>query len=342
MRFELTDEQRGFASSLDDLLGAAETTTVARAWAAGEHETGLKLWKRLANLGVHGLCIPESAGGLGATALDVVVAFEQLGRHLAPGPYIESVALAPALLAAAGAPTSDRLASMSVGTTIITLAVPPHTPYALDADIATSTLLLGGSRLTELTEAAVGPLHRSVDASRRLFSVTRGDDVATLDPTVVEGAMDFAVLACTAQLLGAGERLLTETVEYAKARTQFGRPIGQFQALKHAMADVRVALDFARPLVYGAALSAGSADGSRDVSAAKVAVGDAAYSASRVALQVHGAIGYTAEHDLGLAITKVRALFNAWGTASLHRARVLASLVERPESTPEPTVTKEA
>jgi hypothetical protein len=117
-------------------------------------------------------------------------------------------------------------------------------------------------------------------------------------------------------------------VTYAKQRRQFGRAIGEYQALKHAMADVRVALDFARPLVHVAALSlhAGSGDATRDVSAAKVAAGDAAYAAARTSLQVHGAIGYTAEHDLGLWILKVRALVTAWGTPAFHRARVLEAI----------------
>ena len=329
MRFDLTDEQRGFADSLGDLLDGTDVAAGARAWAAGEHEPGLMLWKRLADLGVHGLCVPEHSGGLGAEPMDVVVAFEQLGRYAVPGPWVESVVLAPALLSAADGAAEDRLASLAEGTAIATVAVPPYTPYGLDADIATDILLLGGGRLTELSRAVAGDLHRSVDGSRRLFSLTRGDAVATLDASVVEGAMDSAVLACAAQLLGAGERLLLESVEYAKARRQFGRPIGAFQALKHAMADVRVELDFARPLIYGAALSLGSPEGSRDVSAAKVAAGDAAYSASRVALQVHGAIGYTAEHDLGLWITKVRALVAAWGTPALHRDRVLSAIAGR-------------
>jgi len=94
---------------------------------------------------------------------------------------------------------------------------------------------------------------------------------------------------------------------------------------------VRIALDFARPLVHGAALSisTGSTTASRDVSAAKVSAGDAAYLASRVALQVHGAIGYTAEFDLGLWINRVRALVGAWGGAAHHRSRIADSLGER-------------
>ena len=134
------------------------------------------------------------------------------------------------------------------------------------------------------------------------------------------GAFDLAVLATSAQLLGLGEHLLTASVDYVKQRRQFGREIGSYQAIKHALADVRIALDFARPLVLGAALDAVPA------SAAKVAAGDAAYLASRVALQVHGAIGYTAELDLSLWILKVRALVGAWGTPAFHRSRVLQSL----------------
>jgi hypothetical protein len=138
-----------------------------------------------------------------------------------------------------------------------------------------------------------------------------------------------AALAVAAQLLGVGEHLLDQSVGYAKARRQFGRPIGEYQAVKHALADVRVALDFARPLVYVAALAlAGpTAEATRDVAAAKVAASDAAYNAARTALQVHGAIGYTAEYDLGLWITRARALTGAWGTAAEHRATVLDALV---------------
>ena len=116
--------------------------------------------------------------------------------------------------------------------------------------------------------------------------------------------------------------MLERSVEYAKQRTQFGKPIGGFQAVKHLLADVHVGLEFARPLLFGAALTLDP----RDVSAAKVACGDAAYRAARTGLQVHGAIGYTAEYDLALWLTKVRALVNAWGTQREHRDRIRAAL----------------
>ena len=304
MRFELTSEQEDFAQTLDKLLSAADTVAAARAWAEGDSGPGLEVWRRLADLGVTTLLVPDSQGGMGATPVELAVALEALGRHAVPGPWVESVALLPS---ATHSPSAQRL---------VTVAAPPHTPYALDADVADATYVLGedGVRL-----ASVGELVRSVDPTRRLFAVTPGDPAEVEAP---DGAFDLAVLATAAQLLGCGERLLADTVEYAKQRRQFGREIGSYQAIKHALADVRIALDFARPLVLGAAVEGSP----RDASAAKVAAGDAAYLASRVALQVHGAIGYTREYDLSLWITKVRALVGAWGTPAFHRARVLESL----------------
>ncbi|MGI6876533.1 acyl-CoA dehydrogenase family protein, partial [Amycolatopsis sp. 3B14] len=133
-------------------------------------------------------------------------------------------------------------------------------------------------------------------------------------------AFDLGVLAVAAQLLGAGQWLLDASVAYAKQRSQYGRLIGEYQAIKHLLADVATHLELARPLVHGAAVTGSP----QDISAAKVKAGDAAYLAARTALQVHGAIGYTAEHDLGLRLSKVRALTGAWGTGAFHRERVLA------------------
>ena len=129
-------------------------------------------------------------------------------------------------------------------------------------------------------------------------------------------------------LLGAGRALLEASVRHASVRAQFGRPVGAFQAVKHKLADAAIALEFARPLLdaAAAALADGSATCGRDVSAAKVACADAASLAARAALQVHGAIGYTAEHDLSLWLTKVRALVAAWGSQAEHRERVMAAL----------------
>lgn len=315
MRFELTEEQRDFAAALEKLLAAADTVKVARAWAADDTTPGLALWRRLADQGVSALLVPEDEGGMGASPVELVIALEAIGRHVVPGPFVESAAyLATAL---AGSPRTG----IAEGT-VATVAVPPHVPYAVDADVAEQVYVAGSETLRS---GNARERQQSIDLTRRLFAVegldTVGAPAATVDP------FDAAVLAVSAQLLGLGERLLEGTVEYVRQRRQFGREIGSYQAVQHQLADVRIALDFARPLVYGAALSLGSPDGSRDVSAAKVAAGDAAYLASRVALQLHGAVAYTQELDLSLWILKVRALVSAWGTAAYHRQRVLGALV---------------
>ena len=263
--------------------------------------------------------VPEEQGGLGGTAVDLVVAFEVLGHHLAVGPWIESAAyLARAL-------DGDDLAAVAEGA-VATVAVPPLVPYALDADVASLVFVpvrwwFRDGRWRSLLN------HRCCAPSTRpgACSTGSGGRAARRASRTTRDAFDLAVLACSAELLGCGERLLADSVDYVKQRKQYGRTIGSYQAIKHSLADVRIALDFARPLVLGAALD-DDRPIARRVSAAKVAAGDAAYLASRVALQVHGAIGYTAEFDLGLWINRVRALVGAWGGSAYHRGRIADSL----------------
>lgn len=314
MRFALTDEQAAFGRALDDLLAGSDTPAAARAWADGDTGPGLATWKRLADLGVVALVVAEADGGLGGSYVDLAVAHEALGRHLAVGPWIESGAyLATALTGADAA----RIAEGAVAT----VAVPPVTPYALDAEVADQVWVRTTDGLVPAAPRATVP---SVDATRRLCRVEGGAD------TEPDRAFDVAALACAAQLLGAGERVLADSVAHVSQRHQFGRAIGSFQAVKHRLADVRIALDFARPLLFGAALALDGAGGAaaRDVSAAKASCADAAWLAARAGLQVHGALGYTRELDLGLWLLRIRALVPAWGTPALHRARVLSALVD--------------
>src|SRR5262249_60910723 len=135
-------------------------------------------------------------------------------------------------------------------------------------------------------------------------------------------AGEAGTLACAARLPGAGRALLEASVRHARQRSQFGRPIGSFQAVKHQLADVAIGLEFARPLLGEAAVTLTP----RDVSAAKVACAGAAQRAARAALQVHGAIGYTQEHDLHLWLTKVRALAGARGSQAGDRAPGMAAV----------------
>jgi alkylation response protein AidB-like acyl-CoA dehydrogenase len=299
MRFQPSSEQTAFAASLRDLLSAADVPTVTRTWAAGDQAPGRKLWQRLGELGLM---------ELGAQPVELVMAFEELGRAAVPGPYVESVAVLPALL-----PDADPGA-------MATLAMPPHVPFAVDGSVADAVYLVEDGRLSR---ASVTATAASVDKARLLAEVRATDSLGEVDAAAAFGR---GALATAAQILGAGTALLERATAYAKQRVQFGKPIGSFQAVKHQLADAAVGLELARPLMFGAALALDTPTATRDVSAAKVACTDAAYRASRVALQVHGAIGYTAEYDLALWLTKVRALMSAWGTQRVHRDRVLAAI----------------
>ena len=311
MKFALDEQQRDFAASIDAALGAADLPGAIRAWADGDVAPGRKVWEQLANLGVTALIVPEKFDGLDADPVDLVVALERLGRWSVPGPVAESIAVAPILLA-----DDERSAQLASGELIATLALPPHTPRAVDAEAAGLVLLADENGVTQ---ASVGECHRSVDPSRRLYDVTATGDAWQAD---IKRAYEFGALATAAQLVGGAEALLSETVDYAKQRTQFGRAIGSYQAIKHKLADVHIAIELARPLVYGAALSLEP----RDVSAAKAAASEAGLLAARSALQTHGAIGFTQEHDLSLTLLRVQALRSAWGTPEAHRRRVLEAL----------------
>ncbi|WP_442812597.1 acyl-CoA dehydrogenase family protein [Streptomyces sp. NBC_01210] len=204
--------------------------------------------------------------------------------------------------AAVGAGTRDRIG--------------PATPRADGTD---------GSRYAQLLIApGHGPVHTSADPARRLARPGAGGEVLAEGPHVAAAAAyaaDVAALTTAAQALGVGLALLDRTVAHAKRRRQFGAAIGSFQAVKHRLADTLIGLEFARPLLYGAALSMAATD----IAAAKATAGEAAYAAARTALQLHGAVGYTDELDLSLWLRKARPLRDAWGTPAQCRARVLAA-----------------
>ncbi|KUH99547.1 acyl-CoA dehydrogenase [Mycolicibacterium acapulense] len=317
MNFELDEQQRDFAASIDAALGAADLPGAVRAWAAGDTSPGRKVWAQLTDLGVTALLVPEKYEGIEAHPVDLVVAAERLGRWCVPGPVVESIAVAPILLA-----DDERCAGLASGELIATVALPPQVPRAVNADTAGIILVAVDG---EVRDGAAGAEHESVDPSRKLFDVNASGDGRPAD---VARAYEFGVLATAAQLVGASQAMLDMSVEYAKQRSQFGKVIGTYQAIKHKLADVHIAVELARPLVYGAALSLadGSADTARDVSAAKAAASDAALLAARSALQTHGAIGFTQEHDLSLWLLRAQALRSAWGDPAVHRRRVLEAL----------------
>jgi alkylation response protein AidB-like acyl-CoA dehydrogenase len=316
MDFLLDPEQREFAGSLHAMLTAADTPSVVRDWSRGDHASGRALWSRIAEAGVFALAVPEAYEGLGPRPVELALAFVELGRHAVPGPLVETVTAA-ALLASPDdtGPAKRLLPALASGETMATVA--RDGAYALDGEAADVPLSLTSEGL--YLAPGHGPARPSLDPARRLTRLTPGGELLSSRPPVA-AALALARLTTAAQALGVGLALLDKTVAYVKQRTQFGTPIGSFQAVKHQLADARTALGFARPLLLGAALTMTA----QDVAAAKVTACEAAYRTARTALQLHGAIGYTAEYDLSLWLTKARALRTAWGGPDECRDAVLS------------------
>jgi alkylation response protein AidB-like acyl-CoA dehydrogenase len=312
VRFAFSDEQLAMRDAVRAFLEKECPPKVVRdAWTNDTGRSGL--WPRLGELGVLGVLAPEADGGFGGDELDLVLLLEETGRAALPEPVVEHAAVAIPLL------DGTRAAAAASGD--ITVTVLPPSGLAPYADTADLVLVDGG-----LVETGALQLreHESVDRSRRLFAINR-------PPTWTDGdALNRAALGLAAQLVGLAGHMLTTTVEYAKERHQFGVPIGSFQAVKHHLADVALALEFARPLVYRAAWSVArrDADRSMHVGMAKARASEAALRSGRVALQVHGAIGYTTEYDLHLWMKRAWALAASWGDAAWHDDRVGRAILD--------------
>ena len=329
MRFQFTDDQVLFRDAVRDLLD--NECPAAHVRAMWDSATGRdpELWDKLAGMGVVGMTVPETHGGLGLDEVDLVLILEATGRAALPEPLVETTAVGAPMLCDVGA--LDRLPRDG----IVTVGL-EALPYVADAHVADLLLLQRGDEVYALTPNAVeiAPLP-SVDRARRIFNVTwtpaEGARVAAgadADGAVAR-AFDRGALATAAQLLGVADRLIETAADYAREREQFGKPIGSFQAVKHHLANALLALEFARPVIYRAAYSVAHehADTATHVSMAKAYASDAATLAARTALQVHGAIGYTWEHDLHLWMKRAWALAAAWGDASWHRERVAQAVL---------------
>ena len=229
--------------------------------------------------------------------------------------------------------TTGAVVATDLGTTGTAAAIDPGASGAVvaAAGFAEAFLLVSGRglQLYEAHEVDVEPVE-TVDASRHCGRVRpRGEGrPVTEDPAAVAAAFDRGALGAAAELLGLSRAMLALTVDYASQRHQFGKPIGSFQAVKHHLANARLEIEFAAPAVLYAAhaVARGQPDAARAVSQAKWLAGAAAAVTGRAALQCHGAIGYTTEHDLHLYLKRSWALARTWGGADFHADRVAASI----------------
>ena len=338
MRFAFTDDQLMFRDAVADLLGNECPPEKVR-WSWNDNKgRDPQLWAALAAMGVIGLTAPEDNGGLGMNEVDLLPILTEAGRAALPAPLLETTAVVIPLLAesAPDALAATWLPGLSDGSVIATVSLEGQ-PFVSDAHIAD---LLVAERAGSLFAVPGEKLRLtpqvSVDGARRLFTAewdeADAELIASGDAAVAAVALAFnrGAVAAAAELIGMAERMIAMTVEYVVARQQFGVPIGSFQAVKHHLADAELKVSFARPMVWNAAyaLANGGEDLDRSVSMAKCFASDAAEVVARKALQCHGAIGYTTEHDLHFWLKRSWALAAAWGDASWHRRRVAALLLD--------------
>lgn len=336
MRFAFTDEQEQFRSSVRELLRRECPPALVRAaWREGDGRSAT-LWRRLAELGLVGLTVPERLGGVGGDELDLVLPLEETGRAALPAPILETTAVGVPLLGESEALAAEWLPRVASGDAILTVGLEGQ--RVADAHVAALLLLEHAGEVHAVKPSAVTlEAERSVDGARRLFRVRWAPTPGTrlcAGPAArraLGAAFDRGALATAAQLLGLGQHMLDLTVAYVKVREQFGRPIGSYQAVKHHLANALGALELARPVVYRAAhaVARGERDRGLHVSMAKARAAEAAALIASAALQCHGAIGYSFEHDLHLWMKRAWALRAVWGDPAWHRARVGRIVLDR-------------
>jgi alkylation response protein AidB-like acyl-CoA dehydrogenase len=338
VRFAFSEDQLLLQKTVRDFLRAECTPERVRALWETESGRSAELWKKLAHVGLPGLLVPDAQGGMGMDEGDAVLLFEECGRAALAEPVVATAAVGAPLLAelADGALAARWLPRVAAGDALLAVGHPANT-FVADAHVADLLLLpdpAGDLHAVPRAEVQL-TAQPANDPSQRLFEVrftasaascvARGDAARAL----LAAALDRGALASAAQLVGAADRLIELAVGYASQRKQFGRPIGSFQAVKHLLANAKVRLEYARPLVYRAAWSVARNDPRRALhtAMAKAEAGEAAALAARSALQVHGAIGYTWEQDLHLWMRRAWSLDLAWGSRAFHRARIGAAVL---------------
>jgi alkylation response protein AidB-like acyl-CoA dehydrogenase len=304
-----------------------------------------------------GVAIAEAHGGLGLGTVEVCVLLEEVGRHAAPAP-VASTALVLGALADAGeidrveqllaanavgcvawSRRADAVLAESDGASWRLTGRADPTPYAPSASVAVVVAAAAdgpGLFAVDLDEHGRPEREPAMDRTRELGWLTFDGTPARVlgDAAGVEAFVNRGATFAAAEMLGGAERALELAVEYAKDRVQFGRPIGSFQAVKHRCADMLVDVEGMRSTSYWAAWCIGAADPEAAIAAstAKVWCSDASKRVMASALQVHGGIGFTWEHDLHLYLKRAQLDQLTFGDAAFHRERLAGLLRTRVEA----------
>jgi alkylation response protein AidB-like acyl-CoA dehydrogenase len=276
-------------------------------------------WPVLVEAGWVGLEVPEQFGGAGATFAETAVICEEMGRAASANSYLGSAVLAVGTLNALQ-PSATRdglLADVASGAVRVAVALEPF-EFVPDAEGADRILVIADGGVVEASAVTPRPV---LDETRRLATVTFDGPTAMSFQTDddLRRLRDRAAVAVACDSLGISEAMLSATVTYAKVRHQFGRPIGSFQAVKHACADMQVHIAVARQLVRAAIESVvhGRDDGA--ASMAKSYACSAAVDIAGKAMQLHGGIGYTWESGIHLYLKRAALNRSLFGSPAAHR-----------------------
>jgi alkylation response protein AidB-like acyl-CoA dehydrogenase len=374
MDFELNETQKLFQRSARELFAQECPPTLVREMIEKNEPYSDAIWNKLVEQGWTGLTFSEEDGGLGLSTVELVIAFEEMGRALVPGAFLSTVALAGSLIEKACSPEyrSARLHAICEGQSKATVALLEESaswdPNAarLSATTADGGYKLSGKKLF-VSDASVADLiitaasagselvlafvdarapgvritpMPAVDATRLLCSVefndvtVKAEDVMSDSAKAVaalDHALDVATLASSAEMVGGMQWLLDASVEYAKTRKQFGKPIGQFQAVQHHCANMLLMTESARSAVYYAAwvMSDDPQLAPLAVSMAKAYASDGCREAGNLAIQVHGGVGFTWDENIHFYYKRAKALELMFGDATYHRERIARFVVDR-------------
>jgi alkylation response protein AidB-like acyl-CoA dehydrogenase len=316
------------------------------------------LWAKMAEQGYTGIIFPEEYGGVGLGKVELILLMEEAGRALLPGPFFSTVALAGAVIDAVASPEQKKkyLAPICSGEARSTVALleasaswdPADARIAVakerltgeklfvpDAAVANSIIVVArdGVFAVDARSPGIGiqPME-GMDGTRKLYSVRFNNTPAERlgNAAGLGRGLDVATAALVAEMVGGMQRTLDKTVEYAKVRKQFGKPIGSFQAVQHQCADMYLETESARSAAYYAAwaLEENAPDAAVAVSNAKMYASDAGRTVGSRGIQIHGGMGFTWESDLHLYYRRAKASETALGDATFHRERIARLVID--------------
>ncbi len=316
------------------------------------------LWAKMAEQGFTGIISPEEFGGLGLGKVELILLMEEAGFALLPGPFFSTVALAGPVFDALGTPEQKKkyLEPICNGQARSTVAMleasaswdPAEVQmsardgkltgqklFVPDAAVADSIIVVARNGVFVVDAKAAGvtiaPMS-SMDITRKQYSVKFNNTPAEKlgELAGLGRALDVSTAALVAELVGGMQRSLDLTVQYAKTRKQFGKPIGSFQAVQHQCADMYLETESSRSAAYYAAwaLEENAPDAATAVSIAKMYGSDAARSVGNHGIQIHGGMGFTWENDLHLYYRRAKASETALGDATFHRERIARLVID--------------